>query len=215
MTKAKTYSETVIYDTNKRFNKLVKKPDELELIGKGRSAYVFKLREQGREMALKVFFPEFKETAQREAEIYKKLSDSPYYPDIYETGHSYILMEYIKGHTFYECLNKGIRIEDEMIQEVDRALQDARLKGLNPSDIHLRNLILTPSGSVKVIDVARFSQTKACKQWEDLKSAYQILYKKSGFPQKIPKLWMETIAFLYKKNWLQKQWTARKNKFHS
>ncbi|QHZ47890.1 protein kinase domain-containing protein [Bacillus sp. NSP9.1] len=211
MTKAKRYSEAVIYDTKKRFNKLVQKPDDLELIGKGRSAYVFKLTECGRDMALKVFFPEFTDIAQKEAEIYQKLADSPYYPDIYETGHSYILMEYIKGHTFYECLNQGIPIEEEMIREVDRALHYARQQGLNPSDIHLRNLILTPSGAVKVIDVARFRQTKECRQWDDLKTAYRY-YKKRKFPQKLPKLWMEMIAFLYKKNWLQKRWDARKNK---
>ena len=130
MKKAHTYAEAVKYDTKKKFNKLIQKPDDLELIGKGRSAYVFKLTEEGgREMALKVFFPEFKNIAAREAEIYKKLSDSNYYPDIYETGPSYILMEYIKGYTFYECLNKGIRIDDDMICEVDRALNDARRKG--------------------------------------------------------------------------------------
>ncbi|NPC93520.1 protein kinase family protein [Bacillus sp. WMMC1349] len=215
MTKVQKYSEAVIYNTKKKFNKLVQKPAELELIGKGRSAYVFKLREQGKDMALKIFFPEFKEVAEREADIYKNLADSPYYPDIYETGPSYILMEYIKGHTFYECLTKGIQIEEEMIQEVDSALQDAKLKGLNPSDIHLRNLILTPSGAVKVIDVARFSQTKQCTQWEDLKTAYQNLYKNKRFPQKVPKLLMEIIAFLYKRNWLQKQWAAKKNNFYS
>ncbi|MGQ9026206.1 protein kinase family protein [Bacillus licheniformis] len=215
MKKAHTYAEAVKYDTKKKFNKLIQKPDDLELIGKGRSAYVFKLTEEGgREMALKVFFPEFKNIAAREAEIYKKLSDSNYYPDIDETGPSYILMEYIKGYTFYECLNKGIRIDDDMICEVDRALNDARRKGLNPSDIHLRNLILTPSGTIKVIDVARFLQTKECRQWDDLKTAYQTLYKKSRFPQRLPKMWMELIAYLYKKSWLQKQWATRKNKFH-
>lgn len=215
MKKAHTYAEAVKYDTKKKFNKLIQKPDDLELTGKGRSAYVFKLTEEGgREMALKVFFPEFKNIAAREAEIYKKLSDSNYYPDIYETGPSYILMEYIKGYTFYECLNKGIRIDDDMICEVDRALNDARRKGLNPSDIHLRNLILTPSGTIKVIDVARFLQTKECRQWDDLKTAYQTLYKKSRFPQRLPKMWMELIAYLYKKSWLQKQWASRKNKFH-
>ncbi|MCD2523236.1 protein kinase family protein, partial [Bacillus licheniformis] len=103
---------------------------------------------------------------------------------------------------------------DDMICEVDRALNDARRKGLNPSDIHLRNLILTPSGTIKVIDVARFLQTKECRQWDDLKTAYQTLYKKSRFPQRLPKMWMELIAYLYKKSWLQKQWASRKNKFH-
>ena len=37
----------------------------------------------------------------------------------------------------------------------------ARQRGLNPSDIHLRNIFLTDRGEIKVIDVARFGQKKS------------------------------------------------------
>ncbi|BBP91193.1 hypothetical protein BsIDN1_48110 [Bacillus safensis] len=85
-----------------------------------------------------------------------------------------------------------------MIEQVDDALEEAREKGLNPSDIHLRNLILTKEGRIRVIDVARFTQTKACHQWDDLKTAYAY-YQKPFFPKKAPRLWLEVIAYLYKK----------------
>ncbi|WP_348710959.1 phosphotransferase [Bacillus subtilis] len=213
LTKAEALAHTVIYRKNSRFDKVKEKSEELTLIGKGRSAYVFALTEGGRKMALKVFFPEYQATAVKEAAIYEKLAGSAFYPDIYETGDSFILMEYIKGETFYNCLKKGIAISDDMIQQVEEALSDARAAGLNPSDIHLRNLILTETGAVRVIDVARFEQTKTCTQWDDLKSAYHALYKKPIFPKKIPGFWLEIIAFLYKKDWFQKRLTQRKRKY--
>ncbi len=184
LTKAEELAHSVIYRKNSRFDKVKEKSEELTLIGKGRSAYVFALTEGGRKMALKVFFPEYQATAVKEAAIYEKLAGSAFYPDIYETGDSFILMEYIKGETFYNCLKKGIAISDNMIQQVEEALSDARAAGLNPSDIHLRNLILTETGAVRVIDVARFEQTKTCTQWNDLKSAYHSLYKKPIFPKR-------------------------------
>ncbi|MED1122656.1 serine/threonine protein kinase [Bacillus atrophaeus] len=215
LTKAAALAHSVIYNSNSRMDKLKEKPDELTLIGKGRSAYVFAFTDGNKQKALKVFFPEFQATALKEAKIYEKLSGSPYYPDIYETGDTFILMEYIKGYTFYNCLTKGISLNDGMIQQVEDALSEARAAGLNPSDIHLRNLILTKSGAVRVIDVARFNQSKTCTQWDDLKGAYNTLYKKPVFPKKIPAFWLEAIAFLYKKNWFQKSFSERKKKYSS
>ncbi|MGE6629093.1 protein kinase family protein [Bacillus sp. NPDC077027] len=214
MTYVKSLAESIIYNEQKRWNKLVKKPKELELAGKGRSAYVFTYKKDGKKMALKVFFPSFQALAKKEAAIYEILSGSKYYPAIYESGDNYILMEFIKGNTFYECLTKGITIKKNMLDQVDVALDEARKKGLNPSDIHLRNLILTAEGRIRVIDVARFTQIKTCHQWEDLKAAYAY-YKKPFFPKKAPRLWLEVIAYLYKKNWLSKGQLTNRNDFLS
>ncbi|MBP1080946.1 protein kinase family protein [Bacillus capparidis] len=203
MTAAKKLSSLVEYNTKKRKNKLVSMPPELVLAGKGRSAYVFKYNEASEVKALKVFFPEYEEIAKREASIYQLLSGSKYYPKLYESGPSYLVIDYIEGHTFFECLLKGVPISDEMINEVDAALQEARKTGLNPSDIHLRNLIVTKDKEIKVIDVARFTQTKSDTQWEDLKKAYYSLYKHPLFPKKISRIWLEIIAYLYKKKWIQ------------
>lgn len=208
MTAAKKLSSLVEYNTKKRKNKLVSMPSELVLAGKGRSAYVFKYKEGSNSKALKVFFPEYQEIAEREANIYRMLAGSKYYPKLYESGDTYLVIEYIEGITFFECLLKGIPIPEEMIKEVDAALQEARNRGLNPSDIHLRNLIMTKDKQVKVIDVARFKQHKSDTQWEDLKRAYYSLYKHPLFPKKIAKIWLEIIAYFYKKRWIE--WSGKK-----
>lgn len=78
------------------------------------------------------------------------------------------------------------------------AIAWARKRGLNPSDIHLRNILLTDSG-VKLIDVARFLQDKSCRQWEDLKKAYYEKYLLPAFPKKIPERILNYIAAKYHK----------------
>lgn len=170
----------------------------LTLIGTGRSAYVFKLPQSNK--ALKVFFPAYSHLAKEEAEIYQILKHIAYYPTLYEAGSNYLVIDYIEGSTLFNCITKGIVISDDTIKEIDKALQLARQEGLNPSDIHLRNIFLTLDKEVRIIDVARFRQTKACIQWRDLKYAFYHYYKKRYFPQKIPASMLDILGVLYKKN---------------
>ncbi|NYF24796.1 protein kinase family protein [Sporosarcina sp. JAI121] len=192
-----TYHElanTVII--NKK-NQLIDHSEYLELAGTGRSAFVFRIKSS--EKAIKVFFPKFEYIAKEEAEIYKKLDDISYYPSIYDSGLNYIVMDYIDGQTLFECITHGKVITIDHIKEVDYALSLASEKGLNPSDIHLRNIFITTDDKIKIIDVARFRQTKNCKQWSDLKKAYHQVYRKRFYSKKIPAPLLNLIAFLYKK----------------
>lgn len=115
-------------------------------------------------------------------------------------------MEYIKGETFYNRLKKGIAISDDMIQQVEEALSTPG-SWLNLSDIHLVNLILTETGGVG---------DWCCEIWADKKHArsgttklYIMHSYKTDIAQKIP-VFAEIIAFLYKKDWFQKHFTAEK-----
>ncbi|WP_019413156.1 hypothetical protein [Paenisporosarcina sp. TG20] len=182
--------------SNKK-NRLIHFDDSLTLIGTGRSAYVFKMK--ATDIVIKVFFPNFMYIAKEESEIYEILKDISYFPIIYESGSNYIVMEYIEGQTLFECITNGIVITEAHINEIDYALFLASDKQLNPSDIHLRNILITPKGEIKLIDVARFRQKKDCTQWSDLKSAFRIFYLKRSFPKKIPAKLLNIIAFLYKK----------------
>ncbi|MCP3741669.1 protein kinase family protein [Rossellomorea sp. BNER] len=175
------------------------KDETLETVGWGRSAYVFKIGSTNK--VLKVFFPQFIETAKEEAQIYEQLQGNKYFPTLFEAGEGYLVIEFVEGTTLFDCLRKGIYISEDMIIEIDDALDTARLKGLNPSDIHLRNILLTKEGTIKIIDVARYRQNKDCTQWDDLKRVYRDYYLKSFFPKKIPAFIMNTIAFFYKKKW--------------
>ena len=189
--------DTVIINKN---NRLIAYGDSLKLIGTGRSAFVFKIKSLNK--AIKIFFPEFIDIAKEEAEIYKVLLSISYYPTIHETGSNYIVMDYIEGLTLFECISNGKIVTSAHIKEIDYALSLAVNRGLNPSDIHLRNIFITFNGEVKLIDVARFRQGKKCMQWNDLKRAYYSLYQKRFFPKKIATPQLNIIAFLYKKRFL-------------
>lgn len=177
---------------------LIQYDESLELIGEGRSAFVFRI--QSTDKALKVFFPDHTHIAREEAEIYKMLQDVSYYPTLYDAGDNYLVIDYIEGLTLFECLVQGTQVTTDQIKEIDHALHLARKKGLNPSDIHLRNIFITSAKEIKVIDVARFRQTKQCTQWNDLKAAFYRAYIKPFFPKKIPASILNFIAALYKRS---------------
>ncbi|CAH0347651.1 protein kinase family protein [Bacillus sp. CECT 9360] len=176
---------------------LVAYDESLQFIGEGRSAFVFRIK--ATDKAIKVFFPNHIHIAKEEAEIYKELQGISYYPTLYDAGSNYLVIDYIEGHTLFECLAQGIPVTTEKIKEVDEALLLAKKKGLNPSDIHLRNIFITSAKEIKVIDVARFRQTKNCTQWSDLKDAFYRVYLKPFFPKKIPAFILNLIAALYKR----------------
>ncbi|MGO4888203.1 protein kinase family protein [Anaerobacillus sp. MEB173] len=195
-------AQSVKYSTVGSTIRLNEKGEKLDLIGKGRSAFVFRIR--GTTKVLKVFFPSYINIAKEEAEVYISLIDNPYFPVLYEYGPNYLVIDYIEGNTLFHCLLKGVTIKSYHIREIDHALQLARDNGLNPSDIHLRNIILTPAGSIKIIDVARFRQKKICSQWNDLKTVFYRYYKHQWFPKKVPAFLLNLAAFLYKKNVLHR-----------
>lgn len=172
-------------------------PSSLVLIGTGRSAFAFRLTESSKVM--KVFFPAFRHIAAEEAEIYRTLESNHFFPALHAAGNGYLVMDYIPGHTLYDCLREGIPITDHHIADIDKALAAAAAEGLNPSDIHLRNILITPDGNTRLIDPARFRQQKHCTQWEDLHRAYERFYKKKLFPKKVPGFLLELIAYLYKR----------------
>jgi hypothetical protein len=164
--------------------------------GEGRSAVVYRI--QGTDKALKIFYPDKVHIAKEEAEIYRLLSGVSNYPELHESGRTYIVIDWIDGKTLFQCLEEGIDIPRELVHEADLALQAARKRGLNPSDVHLRNIMITKEGEIALIDVARFRQTKDCMNWEDIKTAYSYFYTKPFFPKRIPKFLLNMIGFMYK-----------------
>ncbi|MCM3597819.1 protein kinase family protein [Metabacillus idriensis] len=193
----KQFADSVIIGGKGTRAKLHGYDSSLTFIGAGRSAFVFKLPNENK--ALKVFFPSFTHIAKEEAEIYRTLQGIEYYPNLYEAGENFLVIDYIEGSTLFDCVSTGIFITDQHIAEIDKALMHAKERGLNPSDIHLRNIFINDRGEIKMIDVARFRQTKNCSQWDDLKTAFHKYYRKTYFPKKIPAAMMNFIAALYKK----------------
>ncbi|KHE67679.1 serine/threonine protein kinase [Halobacillus sp. BBL2006] len=179
---------------------LVDSPKQLQWIGQGRSAVVFKVEDTNH--AVKVFYPRFQALAEKEAEVYRKLSNHDFFPRLIMEGEGFLVLEYVEGITFYDCLVQGIAITPDMVLKVDEALDFARKKGLNPSDIHLKNMMLTKENEVKIIDVVRFTQQQECSHWPDLKKAYYTYYQRRFFPKKYPRVVIEFIIRLYRKRLL-------------
>lgn len=186
--------ETVVM--NKR-NRLLSYDISLKLVGKGRSAFVFRIR--GTDRVIKVFFQNYIHLAKEEVEIYQMLAGIDYYPSIYDAGKNYFVMDYIAGNTLFECMTNGRIITEGHLKEIDYALSMASDVGLNPSDIHLRNIFITFNDEIKLIDVARFRQTKDCRQWDNLKKAYHQFYCKPFFLKKTTTVLLNMIAYFYKK----------------
>ncbi|MFS0687641.1 protein kinase family protein [Sporosarcina sp. 179-K 8C2 HS] len=196
----KTYEElarTVQININKR---LLKYDESLLHVGTGRSAFVFRIKSTMK--AMKVFFPTYTHIAKEEAIIYGKLQHIVHYPSIYASGANFIVIDFIEGLTLFDCIVQGKVIEPTHISEIDYALSLATARGLNPSDIHLRNIFITTENEIKIIDVARFRQKKDCQQWKNFKRAYRQFYCKRYFPKKISADLLNTIAWLYKKDWI-------------
>ncbi|KIL53068.1 serine/threonine protein kinase [Jeotgalibacillus campisalis] len=170
---------------------------DLLISGVGRSAAAFRIR--GTNLVIKVYFPDFTFIAAEEAAIYRLLAGSRYYPSLHDSGDHYLVIDFVDGRTLFQCLTEGKRIQEKNIEEVDAALSEAKKAGLTPSDVHLRNIIVTPDGSIKLIDLARFRQVKEQDtQWENLKGAFP-LYNHLLFPKRVPETILNGVAYLYKK----------------
>ncbi|PID15286.1 serine/threonine protein kinase [Sporosarcina sp. P34] len=191
------YQELVESIVVNKKNRLIDFHPSLQLAGTGRSAFVFRVKSSNK--AIKVYFPNSVYIAKEEAEIYQTLKGIHYFPCIYETGANYVVMDYVEGDTLFDCMTNGRVITDAHIKEIDYALSLATDAGLNPSDIHLRNILITPDDRVMLIDVARYRQQKDCKQWSNLKKAHRQFYSKRFFWKKVPGPFLNGVAFLYKK----------------
>ena len=86
-----------------------------------------------------------------------------------------MVISYEEGMTLYDCLLKGIHIPKQVLKDVDDARRYAFDRGLNPRDIHLKNILLH-NGRAKIVDVSEYLKPGNDKRWEYLKEGYQEYY---------------------------------------
>jgi len=151
-----------------------KNSDAFECVGVGTDAAVFRLT-HNHEYAFKVFSDDKIDKIALETDVYLKLGQSEYYPVYYGKGSNYLVISYEEGITLYDCLLKGIHIPKQVIQDVDNAREFAFGKGLNPRDIHLKNILLH-EGKAKIVDVSEYMKPGDDKRWEYLKEGYLEYY---------------------------------------
>ena len=111
-----------------------------------------------------------------EAAVYRKLGSHPAFPECYEVGETFLILKRLDGLNLYNCLLQGIPIPSQVIRDVDQAVSYARARGLNPRDIHGKN-ILMHQGRGYVVDVSDFLLEGPDRVWEHFKWAYHWIYR--------------------------------------
>ncbi|GIM29713.1 serine/threonine protein kinase [Clostridium polyendosporum] len=125
--------------------------------------YVVKLYAPGR--------PGIKE----EVEVYNIIKKHPSFSECFYHTENYLILKRFKGETLYSCINKGIQIPEQVINDIDEALKYARSLGLHPHDVHAKNVMIVKGRGV-VVDISDFTKIENCSLWEDFKKAYYKIY---------------------------------------
>ena len=166
----------------------------MQCIGFGTDAAVFR-HLFAPTYAFKVYADEKLIKLENEKKVYQIIGDSPFFPTFYEAGDRYLVLSFEEGITLYDCLLQGIYIPFQVINDVEEARKFVRHKGLNPRDIHLKNILLQ-NGRAKIVDVSEYLKIGKDYRWEYLKRSYQEYYDFiNGKP--IPYWVIETIKKMY------------------
>jgi hypothetical protein len=172
-------------------------PDGWRCVGVGNTAAVFQPKDRP-DLAVKVFAEGFEAVAAEEAGIYEQLGDTEYFPKFYGKGDRFLLIEYRPGRNLYDCLLQGVHIPEQVIFDVEEAIAYARRRGLNPADIHIKNVLLHEGRGV-LVDVSDYRRENECKRWPSLKKAYYDYYQELYKPgMGVPSWVLETIRKWYK-----------------
>ncbi|MGK7376876.1 serine/threonine protein kinase [Planococcus sp. 1R117A] len=148
--------------------------EDMRCIGVGTDAAVFQsLSAPG--YAFKVYAETKMAKLEAEAEVYKRLGPSPYFSDCFGAGDRFLVLKYEEGPTLFDCLLQGIHVPEQVIEDVEAARQFVRERGLNPRDIHLKNILLQ-DGRAKLLDVSEYIKAGNDFRWEHLKKAHAEYY---------------------------------------
>ncbi|AUS09697.1 serine/threonine protein kinase [Laceyella sacchari] len=169
-------------------------PSPFRLIGVGTDAVVVQHPDYP-DLVFKCYAPDRLVKKEQEKQVYERLGNSPYFARLRGSGTNYLALSYEPGPTLYQCLERGITIPEQVIEQVEEARRFARSKGLNPRDIHLKNVILQ-GNKAKVIDVSEYLNPGDDKRWDHLVEGYNAFYSLIK-GKKLPVWLIEMVKHIY------------------
>ncbi len=146
----------------------------LRCIGVGTDAAVFQSL-YAPEFAFKLYAEDKVSKINIEKKVYSSIKDSTFFSTCYAAYDHLLVLSYEEGSTLFDCLLQGIHIPEQVVLDVEEARQYVRSQGLNPRDIHLKNILLQ-NGRAKIIDVSEYVLPGNDFRWEHLKKAYEDHY---------------------------------------
>jgi hypothetical protein len=167
-------------------------------IGNGNYAAVFFHKSQP-DWVVKVYGRSHQEM-EKEIDVYKKIGDHEAFSKLYAYGENYLVLKRLKGITLFNAVIKGLPIPESVIKDIDHALKYAISVGLNPYDVHGKNVVMNDNRGF-VVDISDFYKQGYCSKWDDLKKAYKKLYKPLiyRFHPPIPLFIMDGVRKGYRK----------------
>ncbi|KKE77908.1 serine/threonine protein kinase [Bacilli bacterium] len=175
---------------------------DLKCIGVGTDAAVFQSFKVPA-FAFKKYAKNKVDKVKAEADVYEKLGDSPFFSTCFASYDEYLVLSYEEGNTLFDCVLQGIHIPEQVIDDVEAAREYVRSKGLNPRDIHLKNILLQ-NGRAKILDVSEYIQPGNDFRWEHLKKGYEQYYHLID-GNSVPFWLVETV----------RKWYNQRNKYFS
>lgn len=148
-------------------------PPPWQLIGMGNYAAVFSNPDYPT-LVVKIYAPG-RPGFEEEVEVYRRLGSHPAFSECFYAADSFLILKRLHGVTLYDCIHQGIPIPKQVIQDIDKALDYARDRGLLPHDVHGRNVVMY-EGRGLVVDISDFLHEDPCNKWSNLKKAYYWLY---------------------------------------
>jgi hypothetical protein len=150
-------------------------PEPWQLVGVGNYAAVFAHPEFS-SLVVKVYAPG-RPGIEEEILVYKRLGKHPSFCQYFYAEKPFLILKRINGVTLYDCVHQGLIIPEQVILDVDSALEYAVQRGLRPHDVHGRNVMMLDGRGV-VVDVSDFLHRKSIgKSWSDLRWAYYKIYR--------------------------------------
>jgi serine/threonine-protein kinase RIO1 len=184
----------VIGNENNQPVNIIGVAEGLKCIGIGTDAAVFHYHKTPN-YVFKVYSSQAIKKKEVEEYVYEHLKGSSYFPEFYGNGTNYIVLSFEQGVTFHDCLLQGIPITEQAILDVEEAREYVRSQGLNPRDIHLKNILLK-NGRGKVLDVSEYVKMGNDHRWKHLVWAYKNIYPFISGIQ-VPLWILETIKHWY------------------
>ncbi|RFU64648.1 serine/threonine protein kinase [Peribacillus saganii] len=172
-------------------------PKQWKCMGAGNYAAVF-LHSDYQEWVVKVYGRNVR-GLKKEVSVYQQLGSHPAYSELMGYGDKYVILKRLKGITLYDAVHKGKRIPPSVIKDINKALDYARTQGLNPYDVHGKNVMMK-DGRGYVVDISDFYKEGSDKKWGDLVTAYYKVYKHTlyKFPIKIPFFILDLVRYGYR-----------------
>lgn len=158
-------------------------PNHWQVLGTGNYAAVFS-RQDYPQQVVKVYAPDLS-GFEEEIAVYRRLGNHPAFSECLYAGTNFLVLKRLSGITLYDCVQQGLSIPKQVIQDIDQALDYARKQGLNPCDVHGRNVMMW-EGRGLVVDVSDFLHQGTCPKWQHLKQSYYWLYCPIIRPLRLP-----------------------------